>query len=175
MKDIKRISIIGGSGTGKTTLSNNLSKVLNIPAFHIDGMHHLDNWKVRDKNDRDKMIHEKVEKPEWIIDGTYPSTMDERLKKSDLVIFLDYSTAARLKGAVGRFIKNHGKEKPEIPGCKEKMDVNFIKMILKFSKEKRPKVIEKLNNIDKEKVIIFKNRNQLNKWFQEEFNKKMEL
>lgn len=175
MKDMKRISIIGGSGTGKTTLSNNLSKELSIPAFHIDGMHHYDNWKVRDKEERDKMIHEKVEMPKWIIDGTYPSTMDERLKKSDLVIFLDYSTIARLKGAMGRFIKNHGKEKPEIPGCKEKMDTNFIKMILKFSRDKRPKIIEKLNNIDKEKVIIFKSRNQLNKWFQKEFNKKMEL
>ena len=92
-----------------------------------------------------------------------------------MVIFLDYSTVARLKGAMGRFIKNHGKEKPEIPGCKEKMDTNFIKMILKFSRDKRPKIIEKLNNIDKEKVIIFKSRKQLNKWFQKEFNKKMEL
>ncbi len=134
MNNIKKICIIGGSGSGKTTLSNNLSKELNIPAYHIDGMHHLDNWRVRDKEERDKMIHEKVEQEAWIIDGTYASTMDERLIKSDLAIFLDYSTMARLKGAIGRFIKNHGKEKPEIPGCKEKIDLDFIKLIFKFKK-----------------------------------------
>lgn len=42
---MKRICIIGGSGTGKTTLSNNLSKELNLPVYHIDGIHHLENWK----------------------------------------------------------------------------------------------------------------------------------
>lgn len=30
---MKRICIIGGSGTGKTTLSNNLSKELNLPVY----------------------------------------------------------------------------------------------------------------------------------------------
>ena len=44
IKDIHKISIIGGSGTGKTTLSENLSKNLNIPVYHIDGIHHLKDW-----------------------------------------------------------------------------------------------------------------------------------
>ena len=38
---MKRICIIGGSGTGKTTLSNNLSKELNLPVYYIDGIHHF--------------------------------------------------------------------------------------------------------------------------------------
>ena len=51
-----RISIIGGAGTGKTTLSNLLSEKYNIPVTHIDGIHHLKNWQVRDKAERDKII-----------------------------------------------------------------------------------------------------------------------
>ena len=38
-----RISIIGAPGTGKTTLSNELSNIYKIPATHIDGIHHLEN------------------------------------------------------------------------------------------------------------------------------------
>ena len=51
-----RICIIGGPGTGKTTLSNKLSKIYNIPVTHIDGIHHLANWQPRDKNERDQII-----------------------------------------------------------------------------------------------------------------------
>ena len=57
-----RIAIIGGSGTGKTTLSNELSKIYNIPVTHIDGIHHLENWQIRDKEERDKIILDIVEK-----------------------------------------------------------------------------------------------------------------
>lgn len=60
MKNINKISIIGGSGTGKTTLANNLGNELNIPVYHIDGIHHLENLEIRDKAERDKIILEKV-------------------------------------------------------------------------------------------------------------------
>ena len=62
LKNINKISIIGGSGTGKTTLSESLSKDVNIPVYHIDGIHHLKNWKVRDSNERDKIILDLIKK-----------------------------------------------------------------------------------------------------------------
>lgn len=58
-----KISIVGGPGTGKTTLSNKLSKVLGIEATHIDGIHHLPNWQIRDKEERDQMIRDVVAGP----------------------------------------------------------------------------------------------------------------
>ena len=59
-ENVKKISIIGGPGTGKTTLSNNIGKELNYPIYHIDGIHHLENWKKRDSEERDRIILEKV-------------------------------------------------------------------------------------------------------------------
>ncbi len=35
---MNRILILGPSGTGKTTLSLKLSKLLNIPHLHLDGL-----------------------------------------------------------------------------------------------------------------------------------------
>lgn len=174
IKDIHKISIIGGSGTGKTTLSENLSKNLNIPVYHIDGIHHLKDWKIRDKQERDRIILDLVKKDKWIIDGTYHSTLQKRLEKSDLIIYLDYSTFAQVKGALGRFIKNHGKEKPEIPGCKEQMSFKFFMFVLKWRKNKRKFIIDTLENIDKDKIMIFKNRKKLNKWYFNEFCKNIE-
>ena len=173
IKTANKISIIGGSGTGKTTLANNLAQELQLPVYHIDGIHHLENWKVRDKQERDKIILEKASQSKWIIDGTYRSTLSERLEKSDLVIYLDYSSIAQVKGVLMRFIKNSGKEKPEIPGCEERISFKFFLFVLNWRKNKRNEVVEKINKIEKNKVLIFKNRRELNKWYYNQFNKKI--
>jgi len=171
IENVNKISIIGGSGTGKTTLANNLSKQLNLPAYHIDGMHHLDNWQIRDKAERDKIILEKASEEKWIIDGTYRSTLEHRLVCADLIIYLDYSSLAQVKGILGRYIKEHGKERPEIPGCKERMTLEFLEQTWNWRKNKRKFIIDKINKIDNHKVLIFKNRKQLNKWYKSVFNK----
>ena len=107
----KKIAIVGAPGTGKTTLANNLSEIYKIPATHIDGIHHLENWEIRDKEERDKIILEIASRDEWIIDGTYKSTLRDRFERADLIIWLDFSTLAQLKGVLGRYLKNKGKEK----------------------------------------------------------------
>lgn len=163
-----RISIIGGAGTGKTTLSNILSEKYNIPATHIDGIHHLKNWQVRDKAERDKIILDIVEKEKWIIDGTYKDTLKQRLEKSDLIIWLDYSTFAQIKGILKRFLKNPGKEKPEIPGCNERLNWEFLKYVIKYRKHKRQHVVTAIESVDQSKVIIFTKQNDLNKWLKEQ-------
>lgn len=171
IQNVKRISIIGGCGTGKTTLANSLGEELSFPVYHIDGMHHLENWEIRDKEERDRMILEKVSEDKWVIDGTYSSTLKQRGERSDLIIFLDYSSVAQMKGVLGRYIKNHGKEKLEIPGCKERMTLEFFIYTLNWRKNKRKKIIENINYIDKNKILIFKNRRELNNWYKKEFNR----
>lgn len=159
-----RICIIGGPGTGKTTLSNKLSKIYNIPVTHIDGIHHLANWKIRDKAERDQIILSLIENEQWIIDGTYKSTLKQRLEKADLVIWLDYSTFAQIKGILKRYFKNKGKEKAEIPGCKERMDKEFFFYTLNFRRKKRHNITDKIADIDKSKILRFTNQRKLHKW-----------
>ena len=173
MEKVNRISIVGGSGNGKTTLANNLGKKLNIPTYHLDGFNYTNNWKKIDKQDRNKRIIEKVEEKQWIIDGTYRDTMGKRFEKSDLIIFLDYSTYTQVKGVIKRYIRLRGKERSDIPGCKERITFKFLIWVVNWRKTTRNLIIEELNKIDKNKVLIFKNRNKLNKWYKNEFNEKI--
>lgn len=126
LENINRISILGGPGTGKSTLSNNLGKELNLPIYHIDGINYLENWIPRDKKERDKIILSKTNESKWIIDGTYKDTLDIRVERSEIVIFLDFSTFAKLRGVFSRYLKNKGNEKKEIPGCAERMNLTFF-------------------------------------------------
>ena len=172
-KNINKISIIGASGTGKTTLSDNLGQVLNLPVYHLDGINYFKNWEKRDKEERDKIIAQIIDKDRWVMDGTYNSTLKQRLKNSDLIIYLDYSSVSQVKGVIGRYIKKHGKERKEIPGCEERMSLEFLLWVVNWRKNKRANILNIISEINNEKVLIFKNRRNLNKWFRDNFNTKM--
>lgn len=171
MNNIKRICIVGAPGTGKTTLSKKLGEKYNLPVCHLDSFHQLPNWKLRDETERDNLILEVTKKEEWILDGTFTNTLLERINRADIVIFLDYSTIAALKGVIKRIIKDHGKEKPDMPGCKEKFDMSFILYVATYKKQRRDIIVEILNKCDKEKLFVFKTRKELNKWLNNLENK----
>lgn len=165
----KRISIIGGSGTGKTTLANKLGETLNLPVIHLDGINYYDNWVERPKDERDKIILEKIQQDKWVIDGTYRSTLKQRLDRSDLIIYLDYSTWTQVKGVIFRRMKHIGKgnqERVEIKGCKEKLSIKFLVWVIQWRKTKRASILQTLNEYEHKSVLIFKNRRELNKWFE---------
>lgn len=174
-ENVNKVTIVGGPGTGKSTLAKNLGKVLNLPVYHIDAIEHSENWKKRDSKERDDIILKKIEEPKWVMDGTYKTTIKQRIEKSDMVIFLNYSTLARLKGIFSRYFKLKGKDRPEMPGCKEKLELKFIEFTINWDKEKVQLVKEALKEYKNKNIFIFKNRRSLNKWFEKEFGKKIEI
>ncbi len=161
---VKRISIIGGGGTGKTTLSLRLSEIFNLPVYHIDGIKYLPEWHKRSDIERFEILNKYIQEEKWIIDGNFQKCEKERFTKSDLIIFLDYSFINQLFGVVKRMITNLNKEVVGIPGCKEKINPSFFKFVLKFNKTKRKWYLDLLKTQSNSKVLIFKNKKQLNKY-----------
>ena len=159
-----RISILGGSGSGKSTLCTILSKELGLPAIHLDAINFNPDWEEIDKQERDKIISAKSKEDKWIIDGNYNKTLKERLDRADLIIWLDYSTLKQLTGILKRYFHSKNLERPEIPGCKERLDPTFVKYVLTYNKKKRHIILEHLQNIPNEKVLIFRHQKDLNNW-----------
>lgn len=159
-----RVCIVGGCGSGKSTLSNILSKKFNLPVVHLDGITFEPGWIEIDKVKRDSIIIKKILEDKWIMEGNYSNTLKSRFDRADLIIWLDYSTFSLLKGILKRIIKTFGKERPEIPGCKEHFDFEFLKYAINYNKNKRHIIVDNMVGVPENKILIFKKQKDLNKW-----------
>ena len=53
------------------------------------------------------------------------------------------------------------------------MSLEFLLWVINWRRNKRANILNIIGEINNEKVLIFKNRRNLNKWFRDNFNKKM--
>ena len=62
MKKISKILILGGPGSGKTTLANKLEKLFELPIINLDNIHYKKEWVPRDKKKEIISFKEKLMK-----------------------------------------------------------------------------------------------------------------
>lgn len=161
MKQYKRIIIIGSAGSGKTVLSNKLSKKLNIEVTHLDKIYWQANWKRQPDDYCIEKTIDVVKNDKWILDGNYIQTLDIRLEKADLVILLKIN---RFKCIKSLFERRRLTRKNEIvrddlaDGCSDKLDFSFLRWAFNFNNKYAPKLLEKINNYPHLDVIVFNKR-----------------
>lgn len=82
-----KIAIIGYSGAGKSTLAKRIADGLGIEPLPLDQTHFLPGWVEREPEESRKLVQAELEKPNWVIDGNYPSLLwEERLKDADQIV-----------------------------------------------------------------------------------------
>ncbi|SHG70026.1 P-loop NTPase family protein [Ornithinibacillus halophilus] len=162
---MKKIAIIGNPGSGKSTLAKHLGSRLNLPVYHMDQLFWNPGWNSVDKDTLLKKHDEILLEKEWIIEGNYGVTLEQRLREADTIIFLHYSTLRSLYGITRRRIQYHNKTRPDMTeGCPERLNWEFFQYTRKFNKEKVPNLYSHLKPYINEKTYIFHSRGQLNQY-----------
>ena len=93
------------------------------------------------------------------MDGNFNRTMPERIKRCDTIIYLDFSRFACLMGVLKRIITTYGKVRPDMgEGCPERIDLEFLKWVWNFNKNKRESYYKLLNEAENVETIVLKNR-----------------
>ncbi len=158
-----KIIIIGCPGAGKSTFSQKLRDITNLPLYHLDLLYHKENKTTISKEEFDVHLTEILKKDKWIIDGNYQRTLEMRLKACDTVFLLDYTTDICLSGAKSRI----GIKRNDLPWIEEKLDEEFKKKIINFSHDKLPQIYELLSKYQNNKnTIIFKTREEASNYLE---------
>lgn len=161
-----KIIVIGCPGSGKSTFSKKLSKILNLPIYHLDMLYHnSDGTHISREELEERLKTIFKENNNWIIDGNYQRTLEMRMKECDTIILLDYPIEVCLAGAEARI----GTQREDLPFIEEKLDENFKQSIIDFSKEKLPQIYELLEKYKKTKnIIVFKSREEADSYIRKE-------
>ena len=156
---MERIIIIGCGGAGKSTLARKLGEVLDLPVVHLDKLFWKPGWVETSHEEFDALLAQELAKDKWIMDGNFNRTMPERMKRCDTIIYLDFSCFACLMGVLKRVITTYGKVRPDMgEGCPERIDLEFLKWVWNFNKNKRESYYKLLNEAENVETIVLKNR-----------------
>ena len=159
---MKKILVIGCCGAGKSTFSKKLQSILKLPLIHLDSYYHKPNWVEPEKEEWKKVLKKILRQESFIMDGTYLESLGERIKKSDTIIYLDYSLIKCFFRVIKRVLIDFGKKRSDMaPGCKEQFDLEFLWWVLTFNNKFRKEILKKLDSAKKNtKVYIFKSDNE---------------
>ena len=135
-----KIFIIGPAGSGKTTLAEQLSELLNYPHTDLDDLF-WDNQKdffeiKREDTVRNKMYEKLLSQKSWIIEGAYLSWPSDGFSLADKLIFLDLKPHVLSFRIIKRFIRR----KPGVDNCREKETLKSLVKLLKWNKKQAVKM-----------------------------------
>ena len=156
---MERILIIGCSGAGKSTLARELRERLGLPVVHLDQLWWKKDWEHVTREEFDSRLAMALNMDQWIIDGNYSRTMEERLQKCDTIIYLDFNRWECLLGMFQRVLGSYGKTRPDMAaGCPERFDWDFVKWIWNFNKQNRVRNYTWIAKTRHAKAIVLKSR-----------------
>lgn len=88
---MKRISIIGISGSGKSTIGRRLGSILGLDYVELDAMFWGPNWQEPEIETFREQVSKVAEGEAWVVDGNYSRHVRDLIwARADTVVWLDY-------------------------------------------------------------------------------------
>ena len=145
----KKIYIIGPVGSGKTTVSQILSKKYNIDSYELDKVVYDDNNVKRTDAIIKQLFDKIIKKKSWIIEDVGRKKFVDGIKNADITYYIDLPKMIIYKRCIKRWIKQKlGKEKynykPTIKGLFEM--IKWARQDFRNKKDKLKRIKENSKN-----------------------------
>ncbi|MFF2554262.1 hypothetical protein ACFVUS_24900 [Nocardia sp. NPDC058058] len=86
----RRISVVGTSGSGKSSLARHISEVLGIPHIELDAIHHQADWTPMPAHEFQVAVAERLAPDAWVADGNYHGKLGDLVwRRTDTVVWFD--------------------------------------------------------------------------------------
>lgn len=102
-----RVSVIGCSGSGKTTVARRIAEILHAPHLELDSIYHQPDWTPLPDDRFRERVEEFTLQTRWVVDGNYTShgVADVVWPRTDTVVWLDPPRFTVMNRVVRRTIR----------------------------------------------------------------------
>lgn len=159
-----RVLVIGPGGSGKSTLSRRLAAIFSLPLINLDAEYWHSGWVETPPDQWAERVDELIARDRWVMDGNYGGTMEARLKRAEMVVFMDLKRRVYLTSALWRSMRHHGQTRPDMsPGCPERFNWEFTRYLWRFKHHSRHRIVRRLDGFDG-RLVVLKTRREANEW-----------
>jgi adenylate kinase family enzyme len=102
---VRRVSVVGNAGSGKTKLAKELAARLRVPHVELDAIFHQPDWTPLPTDEFRQRVADAVAGDGWVVDGNYSSVRDLVWQRADAVVWLDFSRTTVMRQVVGRTLR----------------------------------------------------------------------
>lgn len=88
MHTMCRVHVVGGPGSGKTTLAGHLGAALGVPVYDLDAVAYPTHRK-RPGRERQAAAERIAARPVWVTEGLYLGWVEPLLNRADAIVWLD--------------------------------------------------------------------------------------
>lgn len=88
---MRRIAVVGTTGSGKTILARHLARRLRIPHVELDALYWGPAWSETPAPLFRERVAQALETDAWVVDGNYSKVRDLVWSRADAVVWLDYA------------------------------------------------------------------------------------
>lgn len=102
---MRRINVIGTTGSGKTTVARELGTRLGVPHVELDALHWGPNWSTPSREELRARVAAALTGDAWVVDGNYSKVRDIIWTRADTLVWLDYPLRVILRQLLARTFK----------------------------------------------------------------------
>lgn len=102
---MRRVSVVGAPGSGKTGLARRLAIELNVPHVELDSFFHQPGWQELPRDEFRDRVRQEVANDAWIVDGNYSVVQDLVWERADTVVWLDLPRPLLMRRVITRTIR----------------------------------------------------------------------
>jgi adenylate kinase family enzyme len=159
-----RVLVIGSGGAGKSTLAARLARRSGLPLIHLDACYWRPGWVEPPQDEWAQTVAQLIADEQWIMDGNYGGTLEQRLAAADTVVFLDLPRLLCLR----RRIRYHGRPRPDMPpGCPEQLSWQFLRWIWSYTSTRRPGILRRLSDLKPgQRTVILRSAGAVERFLQ---------
>jgi adenylate kinase family enzyme len=102
---VHRVSVVGSSGSGKSTVGRALAKALGAEFLELDSVYHQADWTPLPASQYRERVAAAVAGESWVIDGNYSTVRDIVWARADTVVWLDLPRRTVMRRIIWRTLR----------------------------------------------------------------------